>query len=315
MLTSKRSRAAKQRYRVTNWPDYNRALVNRGSLMLWISDDVLKDWRATSGRGQRYTDTAIICALCLKVVLCLPLRQTQGFLESLKQLLGLAIAIPHYSTLSRRASQLVVPQCPRLRPGEHIHLAVDSTGLKVFGEGEWKTRVHGKDKRRTWRKLHLGVDSETGEVHAHQLTGNDRGDGPELSGLLDQIDGSIEAVYGDKGYDSFACHRAVLDKGAKPVIPAKKGASSKPPPTMKDPPTTRGAIVQRCQEIGRKEWKKESGYHRRSLAETAMFRYKTIISPSLKARKMTAQKTEAAIAIHILNRFTALGMPKAVEIK
>ena len=156
--------STKSKYRVTNWPDYNRALVSRGEVTLWIDAAVLSGWRASGGKGKRYSNAAILCALSLRAVFRMPLRQTQGFLASFKKLLGLTIPIPHYSTLARRAAGLVVPQISRGSGIGPLHLAIDSTGLKVFGEGEWKIRLHGKDKRRVWRKLHLAVDTMTGEI-------------------------------------------------------------------------------------------------------------------------------------------------------
>ncbi len=312
----KRFASPKPKYRVSNWRDYNAALVERGSLTLWIDEAVVDRWHAVSGKGAVYHDDAIMCALCLRQVFGLALRQTQGFLRSLAAMLGLGVEIPHYSTLSRRAEGLKVPaQC--INHSNHsspLHLVIDSTGLKVFGEGEWKVRVHGVGKRRLWRKLHLGVDEATGEILAHDLTMNNVHDGPVLPGLLDQVDQPLGQVSADTAYDSFRCHRAICDRGARPVIPPRKGASILPPRNLKDPPLTRGKIVQRIHQIGRKEWKMESNYHRRSLAETAMFRFKTIIGPKLRNRKFQNQKTEAAIGVAILNTFTAIGMPETIRI-
>jgi hypothetical protein len=312
----KRFASPKPKYRITNWRDYNAALVKRGSLTLWIDEAVIDRWHQVSGKGAIYHDDAILCALCLRSVFGLALRQTQGFLHSLAAMLELGVEVPHYSTLSRRASGLKAPaQCPnRHNQSGPLHLVIDSTGLKVFGEGEWKVRTHGVGKRRVWRKLHLGVDEASGEILAHELTMNNVHDGPVLPGLLDQIDEPLDQVSADTAYDSFRCHRAIHERNARPVIPPRRGASIHPPPGMKDPPPTRGRIVQRIHLIGRKEWKKEAGYHRRSLAETAMFRFKTIIGPKLHNRKFENQKTEAAIGVAILNAFTALGRPQTIRI-
>ena len=306
--------SAKPRYRVSNWRDYNRALVARGSITLWIDEAVLAGWRATGGKGRRYSDAAILAALSLRVVFRLTLRQTQGLLLSLKERLGLTIEVPHYSTFCRRAGALAVPKLPRPAGGGPLHLAIDATGLKVHGEGEWKVRVHGKGKRRVWRKLHLGVDTLTGAIVAHALTPSETHDGAELEGLLAELEGPIAAVYGDGAYDAFDIHSAVLARGAQPVIPPRKGAAIRPPPGLKNPPPTRGAAVARIAEIGRKAWKEETRYHRRSLAETGVGRYKTIIGPGLKARTLDNQKAEAAIGVRCLNRFTALGMPRSHRI-
>jgi IS5 family transposase len=305
---------SKPRYRVTNWRDYDRALVARGSITLWIDDAVLAGWRATGGKGRRYSDAAILCALSLRAVYGLTLRQTQGLLASLVRLLRLAIEVPHYSTFCRRAGALAAPQLTRPAGGGPLHLAIDATGLKVHGEGEWKMRVHGKAKRRVWRKLHLGVDALTGEILAHALTPSETHEGAELPGLLDAVEGPIAAVYGDKAYDAFDIHAAVLARGARPVIPPRKGAAIRPPPGVKDPPPTRGAAVARIAEIGRAAWKQETGYHRRSLVETAMFRFKTLIGPNLAARTLPNQKAEAAVAVRCMNALTALGMPISVKL-
>ena len=303
-----------QTYRVTNWCDYNRALMSRGEVTLWLDEAVLDGWRAVGGKGMRYSDAAILCALSLRAVYKLPLRQTQGFLHSLKAMLGLTIPVPHYSTLARRAADLAVPQLERGPQKGPLHLAIDSTGIKLFGEGEWKMRQHGKAKRRVWRKLHLAVDTDTGHILAHTLTGSDHHDGPELPGLLAKVKEPVAVVSADKGYDSFACHRAILAIGAHPVIPPRTGAAITPPPGEKDAPATRGDAVRRIHEIGAKAWKVETGYHRRSLAETAMARYKAILGPNLKSRNRDTQITEAAIAVRCINTFTAIGMPNAVKI-
>jgi hypothetical protein len=305
---------ARPRYRVGNWRDYNRALVGRGSITLWIDEEVLAGWRATGGKGFRYSDVAMLAALSLRAVFRLALRQTQGFLLSLKRLLGLAIEIPHYSTFCRRASGIEVPKLARPAGGGPLHLAIDATGLKVHGEGEWKVRAHGKDRRRVWRKLHLAVDTATGELHAHALTPSEVHDGAELEGLLADIDAPIAAVCADKAYDAFDIHAAILARGAHPVIPPCKGAAIRPPPGRPDVPPTRGAAVARIAAVGRAAWKAETGYHRRSLAETAMSRYKTIIGPGLNARTLDNQKAEAAVAVRCINRLTALGMPRSLRV-
>ena len=183
----------KHRYRVTNWREYNRALVARGAITLWIDEAVVAGWGAAGGKGWRYSDMAILCALSLRAVFGLTLRQTQGFLHDLTRLLGLEVTVPHYSTFSRRAATLTVPKLARSSGGP-VHLAVDATGLKVYGEGEWKVRMHGPDKRRVWRKLHLAVDTRTGALHAHALTASEVHDGAELEGLLARSDAPIAAV-------------------------------------------------------------------------------------------------------------------------
>lgn len=310
--TRPQSAIPQSRYRVTNWPEYNRALVARGAVTLWLSDDVVEGWRAKGGKGCVYSDLAIRCGLNLRAVFNLTLRQAQGFMASLANRLLPGLPVPHYSTLCRRAGGLDIP-APIRRSGP-VHMVIDSTGLKVFGDGEWKARQHGYSKRRLWRKLHLGVDEATGEVLAHELTQSNVHDAPVLPALLEQIEAPLQQVSADKAYDSYNCHRAILAKGATPAIPPRKGAAIHPQSGTKDPPPTRGLTVKRITEIGSKAWKVEANYHRRSLAETAMYRIKTLFSPTLKSRTLPNQKTEAAVTVNCLNQFTALGMPVSVKI-
>lgn len=259
-----------------------------------------------------YSDAAIQCVLMLREVFKLPLRATQGFLLSLVQLLGLPIQVPHYSTLSRRQQTLEV----RLARSSHSmprHLVIDSTGLKVYGEGEWKVRQHGISKRRTWRKLHVTVDTQTQEVVAVELTANFVGDAEVLPDLLEQLDEAdqVATVSADGAYDTARCHQAVRNKGADALIPPREGAVEWPADDGDDTVHPRTAIVRRCAEIGKKAWKQKSGYHRRSLAETAMFRIKGLFSDKLKNRTFSAQQVEAYLRIGALNKMTGLGMPES----
>jgi hypothetical protein len=303
----------KRRYRIRNWPDYNSALIRRGSLTLWVEQGVAKGWRDTAspvrrGRRRFYSDLAITCALTLREVYQLPLRSTQGLITSVLRLLGTDLPAPHYSTLSRRASSLEV-KLPRLSKGS-LHLAVDSTGLKLYGEGEWKVRLHGKEKRRTWRKLHLLIDHTTHEAVALSMTDKDTLDRRELPGLLRGVEGEVAEVLGDGAYDFQDCYKAIHARGARSVIPPQKRARIRSGPEFGD----RNAAVLRGREVGRDEWKKEAAYHRRSLAETAMMRLKTIFSDKLKAREWQRQETELRVRCAALNRMTSLGMPHSYAV-
>jgi hypothetical protein len=303
----------KHRYRIRNWRDYNSALVRRGSLTLWAEQGVVNRWRDTAcpvrrGRRRFYSDLAITCALTLREVYGLPLRSTQGLVRSVLRLLGADLPAPHYSTLSRRAASLKV-KLPRLSRGP-LHLAVDSTGLKLYGEGEWKVRLHGKEKRRTWRKLHLLVDHATHECVALSMTDKDVLDRRELPGLLGAVEGEVAEVLGDGAYDFQDCYRAIHARGARSVIPPQVRARVRSGPEFRD----RNAAVLRGREVGRDEWKKEVGYHRRSLAETAMMRLKTIFSDKLKAREWRRQEAELRVRCAALNRMTALGMPQSYAV-
>jgi hypothetical protein len=305
--------APKTRYRLRNWREYNRALIERGSLTFWFDEDNLQQWCMNMhpeevGRPTIYGDTAILCALTLKAVFQLRLRQSQGFLASLLALLQLELPTPSYSTICRRSKTLDVDLDSRSR-SEALHVVVDSTGLKVFGEGEWMVRQHRWKKRRTWRKLHLGVDEATGEVVAQLTTEREVTDDAVLPELLAQIEAPLKQVTTDGAYDTFACYEAIEARGGRPVIPPDANAVDHGSEDARD------RTVRRVGEIGRKAWKLESGYHRRSLAETAMFRLKTIFGPQLTARSLANQQTEAAIRCRALNRITRAGMPVSYPVQ
>ena len=208
-------------YRVQNWSSYNRALVARGSLTVWIDDSLWRQWYAQgpSQRGAQfvYSDQTIEWMLTMRVLLKLPLRQTQGFIQSLLDLMGLALAVPDYSTLSRRQGNLAVV-LPTRCPDTPMHLVVDSTGLKVYGEGEWKVRQHGWTKRRTWRKLHVGVNEATGEVVAQTLTSHRIDDASQVAPLLTQVDEAVGAVGGDGAYDKQKVFDALATPPSGPSI-------------------------------------------------------------------------------------------------
>ena len=301
------------RRRIRDWPHYNKALISRGSLTIWVEQRTFNTWRdysrpARRGRRRTYSDAAITCALTLREVYDLPLRSTQGLVCSVLRLLGAALPIPHYSTLSRRASCLDVT-LPRLSQGP-LHLAIDSTGVKVYGEGEWKVRLHKFERRRTWRKLHVAIDHTTHEVVALSMTGKDVLDRVEVPHLLRAVEGEVSEVLGDGAYDFEVCHRAIYERNARAIIPPKQGARLRGRPHFKD----RDEAVRRSREIGKEHWKKESGYHRRSLVETAMMRIKTLFSDKLKAREWSRQETELRVRCAALNRMTALGMPTSVAV-
>ncbi len=308
----------KQQYKVKNWSAYNQALIKRGSLTLWIDEDTIQSWHHPEKTGYRgspmiYSDMAIQCALMLREVFKLPLRATQGFLNSLVQLLEITIKVPHYSTLSRRQQSLEV-RLPRSGSRAPRHLVIDSTGLKVYGEGEWKVRKHGAGKRRTWRKLHVAVDTQSQEVVAVEMTTNNVGDSEVLPDLLKQLDerDPIATVAGDGAYDTRQCHQAIRDKGAEALIPPREGAAEWA--NDGDGIHPRTAIVRCCDEIRKKEWKQQSGYHQRSLVETAMFRIKTLFGDKLKNRTFEAQQVEAYLRIGALNKMTGLGMPESYPV-
>ena len=300
----------KRQSRIRDWRHYNKALVRRGSLIIWVEQRAIDAWRdhscpARRGRRRAYTDTAILCALTLREVYALPLRATQGLVSSVLHLLNADSPSPHYSTLSRRATSLEV-ELPRLSNGP-LHLAIDSTGMKVYGEGEWKVRLHKAERRRTWRKLHIAIDHTTHEVVSLSMTEKEVLDRVEVPHLLKAVEGEVSEVLGDGAYDFEVCHRAISERGARAVIPPRKGSRLRAGPEFGE----RNRAVSRVREVGKEQWKKEAGYHRRSLVETAMMRIKTLFSERLKSRQWRRQETELRVRCAALNRMTALGMPQS----
>ena len=312
-------------YRVKNWSSYNRALVARGSLTVWIDDGLWKQWydQRPCQRGAQfvYSDQAMEWMLTMRVLFGLPLRQTQGFIHSLLELMGLALVVPDYSTLSRRQGTLavVLPKKQPDRPASPMHLVVDSTGLKVYGEGEWKVRQHGWTKRRTWRKLHVGVNEATGEVVAQTLTSHRLDDASQVSVLLTQVDEAVAAVGGDGAYDKHKVFDALATPPSgppiRPIIALRKDAKIQQHGNSKEPPLARDEILRAIRRKGRKGWKQESGYHRRSLAETQIYRYKHLIGGQLKARSEANQQVESRIGCAILNRMIHVGKPQSERIE
>jgi hypothetical protein len=302
-----------KKYRIRNWREYNKALVRRGSLTLWINDESLKGWlsiqQGTRGRPQLYTDLAILCLLTIRAVYHLPLRAAQGFAASLMKVLGMDLPVPHYSTLSKRASTLQVA-IPRQTAAQPIHLVIDSSGLKIFGEGEWKTRFYDIERRRTWRKLHLGVNAQTGEVVAAALSDNELLDRQAIPELLSQVDSEIKQVAADGAYDYRSCYEAIWERGATPLIPPKERAVAAGDRKMKD----RDRNVKRAKCLGLKKWKKVSGYHERSLVECAFFRLKTLFSDKLRSREFQRQGVEGFIRCRAMNQMTLLGMPDSYKV-
>ena len=299
----------KRQYRIRNWCDYNKALVSRGSLTLWINTRSTNTWLDRScprrrGRRRTYTDAAITCALLIREVYHLPLRSTQGLVHSVLQLMRVEFPSPHYSTLCRRARRL---QCSLVAPPRIRHLVIDSTGLKVYGEGEWKVRMHGVDKRRTWRKLHIAMDARTQQLTSALITEKELLDRNAVPGLLEQCGARIEHVCGDGAYDFAQCYRAIKEHGAKPLIPPRSDAVVR----GKSPFEQRDENVREMRKLGRAEWKLKSGYHKRSLVECAFFRLKTLFSDRLRSRRTDTQTTEAMTRCMAMNRMTKLGMPES----
>ncbi len=304
----------KTRYRVTNWASYDRALVRRGDITLWISEDAIASWRPapTGRRGaqRKFSNHAIETALTLRLVFRLPLRQAEGFLRSILSLIAADLEAPDHTTLSRRSQRLDIGIDFAEVRGP-IDLVVDSTGLSIVGEGEWAAAKHGARGKRGWRKLHLGVDGD-GVIVAQALTEGHADDAVTGLDLIDAVEGKIKSVTADGAYDTIAIYDAAATRGAKVVVPPTKnavvsGRGARAP--------ARDRTIRKVKKIGRRRWKKESCYHRQGTVENAFFRYKSIIGDRLRARHPKGQETEALIGCNVLNRMFELGRPVAVAIR
>jgi DDE family transposase len=313
---ARRHRIPRARYRVTNWPEYDRALQHRGSFTVWVTPEALAAWHpprtGRPGRSPRYAAIAIETGHLLRLAFGRPWRQTEGLLRSLATLLGVEIGVPDHTTFSRRSPGLTLASSlARAQRSGPVHVVIDATGLKVHGAGEWLAETHGERGRRSWRKLHLAVDPDSGEILASALTTTEEGDASQVGPLLDRITGPIASVTADGAYDGEPVYRAVAERQPEPpaavVVPPR--ASAVPSPTADTAPTQRDRHLRVIREKGRMGWQRAVGYGRRSLGETAVFRYKAIIGRGLRARTLPAQKTEARVACSVLNRMTRLGMP------
>lgn len=306
------AKGAKGRYKTTNWAAYNAALKARGSLTIWLDKDL--QWYAPAsgrrGRQRVFSDAAIQFCLSIKCLFGLALRQSLGLVESLLRLACLDWKVPDFSTVCRRQKTLRV-QLPYRPNTTALDLLVDSTGIKFLGEGEWKRKKHGAEYRRQWRKVHLGIDAQTLEIRAIEVTNNSVGDAPMLPELLGQIpaDEAVTSVSGDGAYDTKACHAAIAQRGAHAVIPPRKNA--RPWRANLVGAASRNEALNACGRLGRAIWKRWSGYHRRSLVETKMHCFKRL-GERVMARTFERQVVELHVRVALLNRFTQLGRPTTV---
>src|ERR671916_1032385 len=208
---ARRHRIPKTRFQVRNWPAYEAGLKRRGDLTLWLDEAALARWQAprrtTPGGQARYSDTAIELVLMLRLVFHLALRQAEGFAASLLRLLGQELRVPDHATSSRRSRGFAGRQ-PKVVPHGPMHLVIDSTGLKLFGKGEWDEEKHGR-ARRSWRKIHIAVDADTGEIVACVLTDNAADDAGQVPALLDRVEGEIASLTADAAYDGEPVYRAI----------------------------------------------------------------------------------------------------------
>ena len=308
----------KLNYKIRNWNQYNKALTNRGSLTLWIDEELVKQWRASSsditkarkpGRPITYHDDLILAIGTLREVYGLPFRQTVGFMQSILKLMSLDICLPDYSTLCRRLSGLDIPYSNRqFNPNTPAILIVDSTGDKVSGEGEWKVRLHGKTKTRIWRKIHIAQDLASWEVVGVTVTDAPAKDHQQVDQLLSQMPSNYNFTefIADGAYDCSSVYKEIRDYGGRATIPPKHCSKAHHEiASLHD----RNEAIGYIDRFGRQAWKQKYKYHRRSLVETTMWRYNAIFGNKLTSQTDRTQETQVKLRIRILNRFTQLGMP------
>ena len=308
----RRHHIPKMSFKVQNWPEYEAGLRRRGSLTLWIDDAVLDRWHSVGPLGQaRYYDIAIETSLMLRTAFKMALRQTEGLMDSVLTLMSLTITAPDHTTVSRRAVGLTVTKSTSAPKGA-LHVLIDSTGLQVFGAGQWLEEKHGAKSRRTWRKLYLAVDAATGMIVAQILTDQHTDDPSQVGPLLAQVEVKIGKLTADGAYDGEPTYQTIARHGDDilVVIPPRKTAV---PGTESNTPNQRDRHLEMIKTKGRLAWQEATGYGQRALVETTMGRYKSIIGPRLKSRGFEAQQMEATIGVAVLNRMLAAGRPNSVR--
>ena len=314
----RRHHIPKQKRKVVNSAAYDAALRQRGSLTVWFTEDAVAAWRAeprtTAGGQPWYSPLAILTGLTLRAVFRLALRQTEGLIGSIIDLLGLTLAVPDHSTLCRRAATLKVPSPQPRRDGEPLHLLVDSTGLKLCGAGEWLVEKHGAKTRRSWRTLHIGLDADTGEIVAAALTRKEVDDGSQVGPLLDQVTGQVASFTANGAYDQDSVSTAVAKRHPAAAIIVPPRSTAVPSGTAETAPTQRDRHLQFIAEHGRAAWQKASGYTIRARAEAAISRFKQVIGDGLRSRTDQRRATEVDVAVRALNRMVDLGRPISVRV-
>lgn len=291
-----------------DWRKYNKNLVNRGSITFWINEECLRSWMNRSGkRGRPSFSSAVIQAgWLLKTVYRLPLRALQGFMSSVLQLLKTPFKTPHYSLFCKRAEEAasILPKLSNKRP---LELAIDSSGLKIQGEGEWKVKIHGAEKRRGWIKLHIAVDPRTQDLIVAEVTGDHVGDSTAFPVLIDKAPKSVKKVFADGAYDGLECRSCLAKKGIEECIPPQRNGKIRKEPGFKE----RNASLRIIALLGggpkaHSLWKKLMGYHRRSLSETAFSRLKRLFGERLNCKKFKHLRAETLFRCHVLNRMNSV---------
>ena len=310
----------RKHYNKRDWKTYEQGLRDRGSLTIWFSEDAIAAWHLSSeikrkrGGQVQYSDMAIETSQTLRIIYNKGLRQTEGFMLSLVELMQLDVTIPDHTTISRRSQTLTITK-NTITPsaGEKIVVILDSTGLKPVGEKEWMNYKHGTKQRKIWRKLHLCMDTK-GRILNSTLTFHIVSDPSQVDELLSKVNGSIDVFIGDGGYDSPSVYEALAKRQKEDggnqieaIIPPNTGFQAK-----KDTDSAqRLDNIRIIEDRGKLFWQGAKDYGRRARAENTMHRYKAIIGNKLRSKSFKNQTTETQIAVQILNRMINLAMPKA----
>jgi hypothetical protein len=305
----------KQKHVISNWSEYNNALRSRGNIVVWLSQESIDQWyepdqiNGGSGSPKIYTDFAIITCHEMRQVYRLPLRQTEGFINSLFELMDVPLRCPDYTTLSKRLKLLDI-KVPRYKkddaPRSDVHaIAVDSTGLKRFGRDEWHQEKHKVSRKASWRKLHIAVN-EGHYIEACTLTDRFHSDENQVAELLDQVDSDIDHFTADGAYDKAVVYEKLEDHSpnANAVIPPREDAV-----LSTNNHAWRVKNIEAIKQNGRMNWQREQNYGQRNYSELGVQRYKRILGNTLHAKDLDRQKQEAMIGCSVLNKMTSLGMP------
>ena len=316
---------AKSTYRVRNWSKYNKSLIARGSIKIWLSPEIMSGWsykgKRRPGGVKKYTDHAIKACLIIKEVYKLSLRQCEGFLRSLSAFMPLK-DIPSYTTLCRRMAKIEFDLLSQLKDKKNLHILVDSTGLKIYGEGEWYRKKHGVSKYSLWAKLHAAVDHASQKIVSIKRSDAHGYDSKYLGLLLDGLDIDISCIYGDGAYDKRICYKTAYELKSHLIAPVQRSARKQKlnrnypnNKSLEDRDRKIDFIREfENEDVGRTLWKQVSGYHKRSLVETAMYRLKQSFGNRLNCRKEEHQAAQLGARAFALNMMTDLGMPKSVII-
>lgn len=310
----------KQKYKVTNWSDYNNALRNRGDIEIWLSDEAIEKWhepeRVYDGTGtpKKFTDFAVMVCHEIRQVYRLPLRQCEGFINSILALKQLPIRCPDFSTLSKRLAVLEI-KSPRYSHTDQpetniVAIAIDSTGLKRFGRDEWHQEKHKVSAKRSWRKLHIAVDDKH-VIHGCELTDRFTSDDQTVEELVEQIDVNVEHVTADGAYDKNPVYQILTEQFSQAIIiipPSSDAVYSQ------ENHSQRNRNIQEVKTFGRMNWQRAREYGKRNISELSILRYKKILSNRLHAKELSRQKQEAMIGCGVLNKMTDLGMPVSFKI-